>query len=727
MDAVAAVACRTKGPLTFTPQRFLTITHAFHAAPAKPLRSFFDHPHSLAGLDRRIQMSVSLTFPDGSVRAFDAGTTGLAVAESISKSLAKKAVAIALDGELRDLSDPVTDGKIEIVTRTDPRALELIRHDAAHVMAEAVQDLWPGTQVTIGPVIENGFYYDFKRVHPDSREDWPFTPEDLPKIEKKMKEIIQKNAAFTKEIWSREKAKDVFADKGEAYKVELVDMIPEGQELKIYNQGGWFDLCRGPHMASTGQIGTAFKLMKVAGAYWRGDSTKPMLTRIYGTAWSTQEELDQYLHVLAEAEKRDHRKLGREMDLFHFQEEGPGVVFWHGKGWRMFQTLTAYMRRRLAGTYEEVNAPQVLDASLWETSGHWGWYQENMFAVKSAYAFTHPKDEEADNRVFALKPMNCPGHVQIFKHGLKSYRELPIRLAEFGLVHRYEASGALHGLMRVRGFTQDDAHVFCTDEQLAAECLRINALILSVYEDFGFEEVVVKLSTRPEKRVGTDDLWDRAESVMTDVLKTIEEQSGGRIKTGILPGEGAFYGPKFEYTLKDAIGREWQCGTTQVDFNLPERFGAFYIDQNSEKTQPVMIHRAICGSMERFLGILIENFAGHMPLWFAPTQVVVATITSDADDYGREVAEQLREAGLQVETDFRNEKINYKVREHSVAKVPVIIVCGRQEAEQRSVNIRRLGSQAQTSMSLDEALASLVDEATPPDVKRRKAAKIKAA
>jgi len=467
--------------------------------------------------------------------------------------------------------------------------------------------------------------------------------------------------------------------------------------------------------------------MKVAGAYWRGDSTKPMLTRIYGTAWATQEELDQYLHVLAEAEKRDHRKLGREMDLFHFQEEGPGVVFWHGKGWRMFQTLTAYMRRRLAGTYEEVNAPQVLDASLWETSGHWGWYQENMFAVKSAYAFTHPKDEEADNRVFALKPMNCPGHVQIFKHGLKSYRELPIRLAEFGLVHRYEASGALHGLMRVRGFTQDDAHVFCTDEQLAAECLRINELILSVYEDFGFEEVVVKLSTRPEKRVGTDDLWDRAESVMTDVLKTIEEQSGGRIKTGILPGEGAFYGPKFEYTLKDAIGREWQCGTTQVDFNLPERFGAFYIDQNSEKTQPVMIHRAICGSMERFLGILIENFAGHMPLWFAPTQVVVATITSDADDYGREVAEQLREAGLQVETDFRNEKINYKVREHSVAKVPVIIVCGRQEAEQRSVNIRRLGSQAQTAMSLDEALASLVDEATPPDVKRRKAGKAKAA
>lgn len=670
--------------------------------------------------------SVSLKFPDGSVRSFAAGTTGRDVAESISKSLAKKAVAIALDGSLRDLSDPIVDGAIEIVTRTDPRALELIRHDAAHVMAEAVQELWPGTQVTIGPVIENGFYYDFKRVHPDTREDWPFTPEDLPKIEKKMKEIIQKNAAFTKEVWSRDKARDVFADKGEAYKVELVDAIPEGQDLKIYRQGDWFDLCRGPHMTSTGQVGTAFKLMKVAGAYWRGDSTRPMLTRIYGTAWAEQEQLDNYLHVLAEAEKRDHRKIGREMDLFHFQEEGPGVVFWHGKGWRMFQTLTAYMRRRLSGAYQEVNAPQVLDKSLWETSGHWGWYQENMFAVKSAHAFTNADDEEADQRVFALKPMNCPGHVQIFKHGLKSYRDMPVRLAEFGLVHRYEASGALHGLMRVRGFTQDDAHVFCTEEQMAAECLRINDLILSVYEDFGFKEVVVKLSTRPEKRVGSDELWDRAETVMMDVLKTIEEQSGGRIKTGILPGEGAFYGPKFEYTLKDAIGRDWQCGTTQVDFNLPERFGAFYIDQSSEKKQPVMIHRAICGSMERFLGILIENFAGHMPLWFAPTQVVVATITSEADGYGQEVADALRDAGLQVETDFRNEKINYKVREHSVTKVPVIIVCGKRESEERTVNIRRLGSQDQTAMTLDEAIKALSLEATAPDLKRKLAGKASA-
>ncbi len=661
-----------------------------------------------------MSQSVSLTFPDGSVRSYDAGATGKDVAESISKSLAKKAVAIAIDGQVRDLSDPVTAGAIEIITRTDGRALELIRHDAAHVMAEAVQELWPGTQVTIGPVIENGFYYDFAKNE-------PFTPDDLPKIEKKMKEIIARNAPFAKEVWSREKAKEVFAAKGESYKVELVDAIPAGQDLKIYYQGDWFDLCRGPHMASTGQIGTAFKLMKVAGAYWRGDSNNPMLTRIYGTAFAEQADLDNYLHVLAEAEKRDHRRLGREMDLFHFQEEGPGVVFWHGKGWRMFQTLVAYMRRRLAEDYQEVNAPQVLDKSLWETSGHWGWYRDNMFKVTVA------GDDPDDDRVFALKPMNCPGHVQIFKHGLKSYRELPIRLAEFGTVHRYEPSGALHGLMRVRGFTQDDAHIFCTDEQMAAECLKINDLILSVYKDFGFDEITIKLSTRPEKRVGSDDLWDRAESVMTDVLDTIQHQSNN-IKTGILPGEGAFYGPKFEYTLKDAIGREWQCGTTQVDFNLPERFGAFYIDSNSEKTQPVMIHRAICGSMERFLGILIENFAGHLPLWVSPQQVVVATITSEADGYGAEVAAALRDAGLTVETDFRNEKINYKIREHSVTKVPVIVVCGKKEAEERTVNIRRLGSQEQTSMSLDEAIASLGLEATPPDVRRKaEARKAKAA
>jgi threonyl-tRNA synthetase len=651
---------------------------------------------------------ISLTFPDGSVRPVDAVTTGAALAESISKSLAKKSVAYALDGELRDLAEPIgRSGAVEIVTRDDPRALELIRHDAAHVLAEAVQELWPDTQVTIGPVIENGFYYDFAR-------ETPFTPDDFPAIEKKMREIIQRNRPFTRQIWSRDEARKVFADKGEAYKVELIDAIPADQDLKIYYQGDWFDLCRGPHMASTGQIGNAFKLMKVAGAYWRGDSNNAMLTRIYGTAWAEQAQLDAYLHMLEEAEKRDHRRLGREMDLFHFQEEGPGVVFWHAKGWKMFQNLTAYMRRRLDEDYQEVNAPQVLDHSLWETSGHWGWYKENMFAVQSA------GEDAEDKRVFALKPMNCPGHVQIFKHGLKSYRDLPIRLAEFGTVHRYEPSGALHGLMRVRGFTQDDAHIFCTDEQMAAECLKINDLILSVYEDFGFHEIVVKLSTRPEKRVGSDALWDRAEAVMMDVLKQIEANSGGRIKTGILPGEGAFYGPKFEYTLRDAIGREWQCGTTQVDFNLPERFGAFYIGSDSEKKQPVMIHRAICGSMERFLGILIENFSGHFPLWFAPVQVVVATITSEADDYARKVVEKLKAAGLTAETDLRNEKINYKVREHSLAKVPVILVCGKREAEEQTVNLRRLGSRNQQSLSLAEAVASLSDEATPPDVRRRR-------
>ncbi|MHC1549236.1 threonine--tRNA ligase [Phyllobacterium sp. K27] len=652
-----------------------------------------------------VAKTVSMQFPDGSKRDYDAAMTGAELAESISKSLAKKAVAYAVDGTVRDLSDPLgASGAIEILTREDPRALELIRHDCAHVLAEAVQELFPGTQVTIGPVIENGFYYDFAKNE-------PFTPEDLPLIEKKMREIIARNKPFTKEIWSREKARQVFAEKGEVYKVELVDAIAEGQDLKIYAQGDWYDLCRGPHMASTGQVGNSFKLMKVAGAYWRGDSNNPMLSRIYGTAFANDNDLNAYLHMLEEAEKRDHRKLGREMDLFHFQEEGPGVVFWHAKGWRMFQSLVSYMRRRLDGVYQEVNAPQVLDKSLWETSGHWGWYRDNMFKVTVA------GDETDDERIFALKPMNCPGHVQIFKHGLKSYRDLPVRLAEFGNVHRYEPSGALHGLMRVRGFTQDDAHVFCTDEQMAAECLRINDLILSVYKDFGFEGITIKLSTRPEKRVGSDELWDRAEAVMTGVLEQIQQQSND-IKTGILPGEGAFYGPKFEYTLKDAIGREWQCGTTQVDFNLPERFGAFYIDSTSEKKQPVMIHRAICGSMERFLGILIENFAGHIPLWFAPVQVVVATITTEADDYGRQVAKELKAAGLQVITDFRNEKINYKVREHSLQKVPVIIVCGMREAEERTVNMRRLGSQNQTSLSLDEAVQQLKHEATPPDLLR---------
>jgi len=658
---------------------------------------------------------IALTFPDGAKRDYAEGTSGADIAAAISKSLAKKAVAVTLDGQLADLAEPITrDARLEIVTRDDPRALELIRHDCSHVMAEAVQELWPGTQVTIGPVIENGFYYDFAR-------NAPFTTEDLPLIEAKMREIIARDRPFTKEVWSRDEAKRVFAAKGENYKVELVDAIPEDQDVKIYKQGEWFDLCRGPHMPSTGKIGGAFKLMKVAGAYWRGDSNNPMLTRIYGTAWQDEKALAAYLHRLEEAEKRDHRRLGREMDLFHFQEEGPGTVFWHPNGWTLFQELVAYMRRRLKADYSEVNAPQVLDHSLWETSGHWGWYKENMFKVQSA------GDETKDERIFALKPMNCPGHVQIFKHGLKSYRDLPLRLAEFGAVHRYEPSGALHGLMRVRGFTQDDAHIFCTEEQMAAECLKINDLILSTYADFGFDEITVKLSTRPEKRVGSDAVWDHAEEVMTAVLKQIEAASGGKIKTGILPGEGAFYGPKFEYTLSDAIGREWQCGTTQVDFNLPERFGAFYVDADGQKKTPVMIHRAICGSMERFTGILIEHFAGHFPLWLAPAQVVVATITSDADEYAAEVVAQLKAAGLRAEVDLRNEKINLKVREHSLAKVPVLLVAGKKEAAERTLSIRRLGSSAQTSGSLDEVVAALTDEATPPDIKRRLAARAAAA
>ncbi|BDL39713.1 threonine--tRNA ligase [Methylorubrum sp. GM97] len=651
-----------------------------------------------------------LTFPDGNTRAYDAAVTGRTVVEGIAKSLAKRTVAMALDGTVCDLDDTIArDAAIEFIFRDDARALELIRHDCAHVLAEAVQALWPGTQVTIGPVIENGFYYDFAK-------DEPFTPEDLPKIEAKMREIISRDAPFTKEVWKRDDVKALFAEKGESYKVELVDAIPPGEDLKIYRQGEWFDLCRGPHMTSTGKVGAAFKLMKVAGAYWRGDSNNPMLTRIYGTAWASQADLDAYLHRLEEAERRDHRRLGKEMDLFHFQEEGPGVVFWHAKGWTIFQELIAYMRRRLKGDYAEVNAPQILDKSLWETSGHWGWYRENMFAAQSA------GEEAEDKRWFALKPMNCPGHVQIFKHGLKSYRDLPLRMAEFGVVHRYEPSGAMHGLMRVRGFTQDDAHIFCTEDQLAAECLKINDLILSTYADFGFDQILVKLSTRPEKRVGSDALWDHAEAVMTQVLAQIEEQSGGRIKTAVNPGEGAFYGPKFEYVLRDAIGRDWQCGTTQVDFNLPERFDASYIDADSQKKPPVMIHRAICGSMERFTGILIEHFAGHFPLWLAPVQVVVATITSDADPYAREVVRVLERAGLRVEADLRNEKINYKVREHSLAKVPVLLALGRREAEERTVSVRRMGSQKTTTMTLDAALAAFIEEATSPDRRRADAA-----
>jgi threonyl-tRNA synthetase len=654
------------------------------------------------------QTKVALTFPDGATREFPKDITGFDIARGISPSLAKRTVAMALNGVVTDLNDPIAhDAKIEFINRDDARALELIRHDAAHVLAEAVQSLWPGTQVTIGPVIENGFYYDFFRNE-------PFTQEDFAGIEKKMREIVARDKPFTKEVWDREKTKQVFRDKGEAFKVELVDTIPGNEPIKIYYQGDWFDLCRGPHMTSTGKVGNAFRLMKVAGAYWRGDSNNPMLTRIYGTAFAKQEDLDLYLKQIEEAEKRDHRKLGRELDLFHFQEEGPGVVFWHAKGWTIFQALIAYMRRRLTGDYSEVNAPQILDKSLWETSGHWEWYRENMFAAQSA------GDEAEDKRWFALKPMNCPGHVQIFKHGLKSYRDLPLRLAEFGVVHRYEPSGAMHGLMRVRGFTQDDAHVFCTEAQLADECMKINDLILSTYADFGFEgELTVKLSTRPEKRVGTDEMWDHAERVMATVLSEIAAKSHNQsIKTAINPGEGAFYGPKFEYVLRDAIGRDWQCGTTQVDFNLPERFGAFYIDADGSKKAPVMVHRAICGSMERFIGILIEHFAGNFPLWLAPVQAVVTTITSEGDEYAKVVAAAARRAGLRVEIDLRNEKINYKVREHSLAKIPALLVVGKKEAESHSVSIRRLGSEGQTVMPTDEAIAALVEEATPPDVKR---------
>ncbi len=654
---------------------------------------------------------IHVTFPDGNRREVVEATTGLEVARAISPSLAKRSVAMVLDGALSDLSQPLThDAAIEFITRDDPRALELIRHDCAHVLAEAVQTLYPGTQVTIGPVIENGFYYDFAR-------NAPFTPDDFPAIEKKMREIIARDAPFTREEWTRYQAKAFFAEKGENFKVELIDAIPADQSLKIYRQGEWLDLCRGPHMTSTGKIGQAFKLMKVAGAYWRGDSSKPMLSRIYATAFAKQEDLDAYVHMLEEAERRDHRRLGREMDLFHFQEEAPGAIFWHPKGWTLFQTLVAYMRRRLADDYVEVNAPQVMDKSLWETSGHWGWYADNMFAVKSASAFMRPDDPEADQRVFALKPMNCPGHVQIFKHGLRSYRELPMRMAEFGIVHRYEPSGAMHGVMRVRAFTQDDAHIFCTEDQLAEECMKINDLILSVYGHFGFDKIVVKLSTRPDKRVGTDAMWDHAEAVMGRVLDEIKARFGNVVETALNPGEGAFYGPKFEYVLRDAIGRDWQCGTTQVDFNLPERFGAVYIASNSEKTTPVMVHRAICGSMERFIGILIENYAGHLPLWLAPLQAVICTITQDADDYARALVKLAKKRGLRVELDLRNEKINLKVREHSLAKVPVLIVVGKKEAETRQVSLRRLGSQAQEVLALDAALDTLVEEATPPDLR----------
>ena len=641
---------------------------------------------------------VALTFPDGARRDYPQGTTGLDVAKGISPSLAKRTVAMALDGAVTDLADPIErDAKIEFINREDPRALELIRHDAAHVLAEAVQSLWPGTQVTIGPVIENGFYYDFFR-------NQPFTLEDLPVIEKKMKEIVARDKPFTKEIWSREQAKKTFRDMGENFKVELIDAIPQDQQIKIYKQGDWFDLCRGPHMTSVGKVGNVFKLMKVAGAYWRGDSNNPMLTRIYGTAFAKQDELDAYLKQIEEAEKRDHRRVGREMDLFHFQEEAPGSVFWHSKGWTLFQALEHYIRRRQQDSgYIEVNSPQLMDREMWVTTGHIPTYNDMMFLTAK---------REEDERVYAIKPMNCPGHVQIFKNGLKSYRDLPLKIAEFGKVHRFEPSGALHGLMRVRAFTQDDAHIFIMESQIADEVLKVNNQILSIYQDFGFDDVRIKFSDRPDKRIGDDAVWDKAEAALMAALK-----ASGRPWT-LNKGEGAFYGPKLEYVLRDAIGREWQCGTVQVDLNLPGRLGAFYIDAHSNKITPVMLHRAMFGSMERFTGILIEHYAGHLPLWLSPVQAVVATITSDADDYAREAIAAARKLGLRVEPDLRNEKINYKVREHSLAKVPALLVVGKKEAAERLVSIRRLGSEGQQVLPLDAALAGLADEAVPPDVRR---------
>jgi threonyl-tRNA synthetase len=642
---------------------------------------------------------ISLKFPDGSARDFKPGVTGREVAESISKSLAKKAVAMSLDGKVKDLADAIkAPATVRILTREDPEALALIRHDAAHVMAEAVQELFPGTQVTIGPVIENGFYYDFAR-------DEPFTPEDLPKIEAKMREIIARDSPFTCEVIERAKAKKLFAEMGERFKLELIDAIPQGEEIKIYSQKEWLDLCRGPHMTSTGKVGKAFKLLKIAGAYWRGDSNNPMLQRIYGTAFATEAELAAYLHQLEEAEKRDHRRLGREMDLFHFQEEAPGAVFWHPKGWALFQALIGYMRRRQqAWGYVEVNSPDMLDRALWEQSGHWEKFADNMYIA-----------ETPDERIYACKPMNCPGHVQIFKHGLKSYRDLPLRIAEFGKVHRYEPSGALHGLLRVRHFTQDDAHIFCTEDQITEECVKLNEQMLSIYRDFGFADVRIKFSDRPAKRVGADDVWDKAEAA----LKRAVEAAG--LNYELNPGEGAFYGPKLEYVLRDAIGRDWQCGTIQVDLNMPMRLGAFYIGPDGEKTVPVMIHRAMFGSLERFTGILIEHHAGHLPLWLAPVQAVVATIVSDADAYARKVLAALKEAGLRAEADLRNEKITYKVREHSLAKVPILLVVGKREAEEGTVSLRRLGSQAQDVMALDPAVTAIAAEATPPDLSNRRA------
>ena len=638
---------------------------------------------------------IDLIFPDGSKRQFDDGVTGKAVAASIAPSLAKRAALIKLDGELYDVDRPLPGGgHFEILSRDSLEALETLRHDASHIMAEAVQELFPGTQVTIGPSIEDGFYYDFARSE-------PFSLDDLAKIEERMKQIVDRDEPITREVWKRDDAIAHFKSIGEAYKAEIIEGIPAGEDVSVYRQGQWKDLCRGPHLPSTKFVGKAFKLTKLAGAYWRGDHRNPMLQRIYGTAWASEAELEAYLHRIEEAEKRDHRKIARAMDLFHLQEEAKGMIFWHPKGWTLWRTLEAYMRRRLdADGYVEVKAPQIMDRVLWEKSGHWEKFGKSMFTC-----------ETEEGEVLAVKPMNCPGHVQIFNYGQKSYRDLPLRMAEFGACHRYEPSGALHGIMRVRGFTQDDAHIFCREDQIEAESTKFIRLLESVYRDCGLELHAVKLALRPELRFGTDEVWDIAEQKLERAAK-----AAGIDAVELLPGEGAFYGPKLEFHLRDAIGRTWQCGTLQLDYVLPERLDAEYVAEDGSKQRPVMLHRAICGSMERFLGVMIENYAGAFPLWLAPVQVVVATITSDGDDYARRVVTALRARGLRVESDLRNEKINLKIREHSLAKVPVIAVIGRREAELGQVALRRLGSDGQEILDLEAAVNLLALQASPPDV-----------
>ena len=642
---------------------------------------------------------ITLTFPDGAAREYETGVSAMAVAKSISKGLAKTVLAAKLDGVLVDASLPISgDAKIELVTAKDPEGLELIRHDAAHVLAEAVQELFPGTQVTIGPVIENGFYYDFHREE-------PFSADDFTAIEKKMTFIINRNDKFERLVMERDEAIKIFRDMGEDFKAELIEDLPETETITVYKQGKWFDLCRGPHLPSTGKVGKAFKLMKVAGAYWRGDSSNTQLQRIYGTAWATQDELDAHLKQIEEAEARDHRRLGRQLELFHFQEEAQGQAFWHPNGWMLYTTLRDYMaRRQREFGYQEIKTPQMMDRKFWEASGHWAKYRENMFVAEIA----------EEDKVLALKPMNCPCHIQVFNQGQKSYRDLPIRYAEFGSCHRYEPSGALHGLMRVRGFVQDDGHIFCTLDQVTDEVKGFTELLKSVYADLGFDDVKVKFSTRPDVRVGSDEYWDQAEAA----LKEAADASG--LDVELNEGDGAFYGPKLDFVLRDAIGREWQAGTIQLDPNTPERLNASFTGEDDNKHAPVMLHRAVLGSFERFLGILIENYAGKFPLWLSPVQVVIATITSDADEYAREAAAQLRAAGLRVEMDLRNEKINYKIRELSAdRKIPVIAVVGRKEAQEGKLALRRLGSRDQTILTLAEATHQLTQEALAPDLRPR--------